>query len=265
MPLIFFGSPKGGVGKTTIAANTAAALAAMGFRVTVLDLDPQNAMRLHFGIPLQDSAGFASALTGSAAPSPLAASLRGTPWGIGVLPFGQTDTAGALAVSDSLKHHPERLTQPLQDLLADPRAFILIDSPPGPSPVLAAVLPYTDLLVCVLLADAMSVALIPEIEAGRAFGPGTQRGAEGGRLRYVLNQFDHASRLSRATVEAVRPYLGVRLLGEVQRDELVAEAAAAQSPLPYFAPASPAVAEFRQIALNIAAAFGMAPHWGTAA
>jgi cellulose synthase operon protein YhjQ len=265
MPLIFFGSPKGGVGKTTIAANTAAALAGMGFAVTVLDLDPQNALRLHFGIPLQDCAGFASALTGANAMPPLAECLRRTPWGIGVLPFGQTDTAGALAVSESLKHHPERLTQTLQELLADPQAFILIDSPPGPSPVLTAVLPYTDLLVCVLLADAMSIALIPEIEAGRAFGPGTQRSVEGGRLRFVLNQFDHGSRLSRATIEAVRPFLGARLLGEVQRDELVAEAAAAQTPLPYLAPASPAAAEFWQIAENIAAAFGMAPRWGTAA
>jgi cellulose synthase operon protein YhjQ len=257
MPLILFGSPKGGVGKTTTAANVSAVLAQAGFRVVVLDLDPQNALRLHFGVPLHDGTGFATALISETPTQPLTAFLRQTQWGIGLLPFGQVDTVGAMAVANALARRPQPLTQLLQDLLADPRLIVIVDSPPGPSSALAAVLPYTDMLVCVLLADAISVSLIPSIEAGRAFGPGTQQGVEGGRLRYVLNQFDPLSRLSQATAEAVRPYLGARLLGEVRRDELVAEAGAGQCPLPYFAPTSIAAADIRGIAQNIAAAFGM--------
>ena len=41
---------KGGVGKTTTAVNTAAALAEAGCRVGVIDLDPQAHATLHFGI-----------------------------------------------------------------------------------------------------------------------------------------------------------------------------------------------------------------------
>lgn len=237
-----------------MAANVAAALAQLGIPVTLIDLDPQNSLRLHFGVPLQDAAGFAPGLANPAAP-PWQAFLRQTPWGIRLLPFGQTDADGALAVSDALADAPERLGEVLETLLADPHGIVLIDSSPGPSPAMNAALPFVDMLICVLLADAVSAAQIPAIDAGRAFGPGTEAGEDAGRVRYVLNQCDSNSRLSRATAEAMRPYFGARLLGEVRRDEAVAEAAAHQCPLPFFTPGSAAAGDFAHIAQGIAAAF----------
>src|SRR5205823_4787828 len=62
MPLICFASPKGGVGKTTLAANIADALRRTGRRVLTLDFDPQNTLRLHYGVALNDGAGFTADL-----------------------------------------------------------------------------------------------------------------------------------------------------------------------------------------------------------
>ncbi|MHC4116747.1 MAG: ParA family protein [Planctomycetota bacterium] len=58
---------KGGVGKTTTAVNTAAALAAAGSKVVVIDLDPQAHMTIHLGLePQTIEAGSYKVLTQSA-------------------------------------------------------------------------------------------------------------------------------------------------------------------------------------------------------
>ena len=58
---------KGGVGKTTTVANTAAALAAMGARVVVIDLDPQAHLTIHLGLePQTVDSGSYKVLTRSA-------------------------------------------------------------------------------------------------------------------------------------------------------------------------------------------------------
>jgi chromosome partitioning protein len=58
---------KGGVGKTTTTVNTAAALAEMGCRVIVIDLDPQAHLTIHFGVePESVTSGGYEVLTQSA-------------------------------------------------------------------------------------------------------------------------------------------------------------------------------------------------------
>ncbi len=58
---------KGGVGKTTTAANTAAALAAKGLKTVVIDLDPQSHLTMHFGLePENLQSGAYKVLTQSA-------------------------------------------------------------------------------------------------------------------------------------------------------------------------------------------------------
>lgn len=64
--IIAIANQKGGVGKTTTTVNVGAALARAGFRVLVIDLDPQAHVTLHLGLnPADERPGIYHLLTGS--------------------------------------------------------------------------------------------------------------------------------------------------------------------------------------------------------
>jgi len=122
-------------------------------------------------------------------------------------------------------------------------------------------------VVAVLQAEAISAALIPDIDSGRFLGSGTMAALFAGRLRVVLNEVDLNSRLSRAAADAVARHLGPRLLGAVSRDETLAEALAMQKLVMEIAPESRAAEDIRAIARAIEAALPQAPEpfaggWG---
>src|SRR5512143_1026104 len=54
MPVIAIASQKGGVGKTTTTANLGAALHERGWRVLLIDLDPQGSLGICLGFPEPD-------------------------------------------------------------------------------------------------------------------------------------------------------------------------------------------------------------------
>jgi cellulose synthase operon protein YhjQ len=249
MPLICFASPKGGVGKTTLAANVARELARAGREVVALDLDPQNALRLPFGVPLDDRVAFTALLP---ARPDWRRCLRSTPSGVALLAHGACDMAAAMALAASVGAEPELLAAPLRDLLARPGLYVLADTMPGPSPLLAAALPLADLVVTVLLGDAGSASLIPAVESGASYGAAAQPPPGGAPVVYVLNQYDPRTRLGPAIAEAVARHLGRRLLGRVYRDENVAEALAAQKLVADYAPASKAAQDIAALAAALA-------------
>ena len=49
-PILYFRMAKGGVGKTTLAGNVAATLSSMGYRILMIDADPQSSLTSLFGI-----------------------------------------------------------------------------------------------------------------------------------------------------------------------------------------------------------------------
>lgn len=248
MALICIASPKGGVGKTSLVAALGEALRRGGRRVIALDCDPQNALRLHLGLPLHDTAGF----LGRIAERPdWRAALRPTPAGPELLPHGETDLRGALAAAGALAADPDLLAAPVRAMLADPSVLLLADTPPGASGALQVLAPLSAMLLVVLLADAASTALLPEIESGRFLGGGTLGSLTGPRLRFVLNQVDRDARLSLAAAEGLAGHLGPRLVGAVARDEAVAEALAIQRPVGAHAPTSRAARDVADLAAAI--------------
>ena len=249
MPLICFASPKGGVGKTTLAANIAGNLARAGNRTVAIDLDPQNALRLHFGMPLSDGSGFTARLTRR---PDWRAALRQTTSGVHLLAHGATDMPSAMQLAAAIGADPSLLDIPMRQMLSDPGVFVVADTPPGPSPMLATLLPLADLLATVLLVDATSVSLIPATVSGATYGI-AGAGPQPGKQGFVLNQFDPRTRLGGMLSEAAARHLGPRLLGIIYRDEHVAEAVAAQKLLTDYAPQAKAAFDLAELTRTIIA------------
>jgi cellulose synthase operon protein YhjQ len=255
MPLIAFVSPKGGVGKTTLAANTAHEFARRGHRVVALDLDPQNALGMHFGADPYERAGFITAL--KTAPDPRRAwqsTLQRSPSGIALLPHGHATFAQSFAISSDLAETPGLLLEPLRDILQDPEIVMIVDTPPGPGVAASILTSLIDFMVVVLLADAASIVQLPKIDSHGLYRTVSGTPFSADRIGFVVNQIDMRSRLSRAAADAAERHLAGRLLGRVYRDEHVPEALARQTSVMAYAPGSKAAQDMDAITDKIVAA-----------
>ncbi|AQS88506.1 hypothetical protein NCH01_17660 [Neoasaia chiangmaiensis] len=226
-----------------LAANVAGQLVRAGARqVIALDLDPQNTLRLHFGVPLGQRDGMMLRLEQPAEWRNVVVNSRS---GVLMMPYGAASFDTVLQHNAKLAAHPELLTQPLRQLAADPSTTVIVDTVPGPSSSLAAVLPATDMLISVLAADAASLALLADVRSAACYGSTTASALDGQRIqhRVVINQFDPLSRLSTSLMKGVSGVLSQDLLGMVFRDEHVAEALVAQQLVSDYAPYSRAAAD----------------------
>jgi cellulose biosynthesis protein BcsQ len=156
----------------------------------------------------------------------------------------------AIALAVAVAEAPALLQRPIDDILTSRDICLVVDTPPGPSPLLAALLSRTDLLVTVFLVDATSVSLIPAVEQGTAYTAGAPN-APGPAMGFILNQFDPRTRLGGVIADAAAQHLGDKLLGMVYRDEYVAEAIAAQALVADYAPASKANHDIAAISRTI--------------
>lgn len=246
MPLICVCSPKGGVGKTTIAANLAWTLARAGNRVLALDFDVQNALRLHFGVPLTDGRGYAAQAAESADWSQFVLSAGSN---LFVLPYGEVSEAQRWALDECLTRDEHFLTRGLSALLNYPGLIIVADFPAGPSPALKAVSRMADLHLVTLQADTASLSLLPYVENNRLIGEVLNQKAG----QYVLiNQSDTRRQLSRDVTMLIEERLGEKVLGVIHRDESVSEANASQQAILDFNPASAAAFDIELVARRIA-------------
>lgn len=242
-PVVSIISPKGGVGKTTVAANLAAAIAQQGRRPLLVDLDPQNATRLYHQMPLEDSRGLA---VQSLLDEPWADAVYEGPYGADCLPYGTITEADRSGVEALIDDQPDWLESGLASLELDSDRVVLIDSPPGGTVYLSPALRAADLVLFVLLPDAASFVTLPTMDrwlAEFSAPPGHSREAF-----YLLNRMNNARSLCRDVHAAMKEQLGDRLCPQlVHFDSAVEEALASQQPVTEYAPDGVAAKDFQSL------------------
>lgn len=210
---------RGGVGTSTTLAALGFALSALGQKVLVVDMCPENALGLHFNLDYAPAEGWARATVDQ------------TPWyahawniepGLDVLPYGTLADVEQLQLDILLRDHPQ-LWVKRQASLADSVDWVLFDLPqrlPG-----HAASPRCEIALNVLNLDAASHVLLQP----RRNSP----------QRLLVNRYDPASQLQRDLLLLWQRHYAQTLLPiHLHADEAMAEALARREPAGRYAPGS---------------------------
>jgi chromosome partitioning protein len=194
---------KGGVGKTTVAFNLGAAIAAAGRSVVLIDADPAGGLSYAAGFQLADippEATTAALLRG--AKPPMQALARGL----------QLVLSSPTAMLDLEREWTRDKIRVERGWVADLAEFVLIDSPPNLGTLSVA---------AIVVADAVLIPFIPEdaslgpleflLQTIRAVNPAAEI------LGAVPTLSDSRRKMTAEVVAAVRDRHGLRILTAIPR------------------------------------------------
>lgn len=221
--IIAIANQKGGVGKTTTAINLATAMAAVGKRVLVIDLDPQGNASTGLGVErAQRKVTMYEVMRGE---QTLDAATMATPIpGLDLVP-ATVDLSGAEIELMGKDDRTFRLRDALDRSGArDAYAFVIVDCPPSLSLLtLNALVAATSVLVplqCEFFAlEGLSLLLSTIEQIKTSFNPGLEIHG------VLLTMFDKRNNLSEQVADDVRNYLGAKVFETIiPRNVRVSEA-----------------------------------------
>jgi chromosome partitioning protein len=219
--VVALANQKGGVGKTTTAVNSAVLLAREGFRVLLVDFDPQGNATSSLGLDKRDlSATIYDVMVGRRDAADVVA--RDIRPGLDLLPA--TPTLAAAEIELVQMSDRERVLRRALKLIAPKYDLILIDCPPSLGLLTVNSLTASDYVVvpiqCEFLALEGLGQLIATIDlVKRQLNPALDV------LGVVMTMYDARTRLSASVVEEVRKYFPQRIFATlVPRSIRLAEA-----------------------------------------
>lgn len=219
--VVALANQKGGVGKTTTAVNSAVLLAREGFRVLLVDFDPQGNATSSLGLDKRDlSATIYDVMVGRRDVADVVA--RDVRPKLDLLPA--TPTLAAAEIELVQMSDRERVLRRALKLIAPKYDLILIDCPPSLGLLTVNSLTASDYVVvpiqCEFLALEGLGQLIATIDlVKRQLNPALDV------LGVVMTMYDARTRLSASVVEEVRKYFPQRIFATlVPRSIRLAEA-----------------------------------------
>jgi chromosome partitioning protein len=209
MKIIAIANQKGGVGKTTTSVNLGAALAALGQRILLIDLDPQGNATSAFGMQDLEGESLYDPLVGNESivdkifPTRLE--------GLFLVP-ADLDLAGAEIEIARMDNHLTRLSRTLVALREDGTFdFVLIDCPPSLGILMTNALAAADEILtpiqCEYYALEGLVKIVRVVEQVRGSGANPNVQIAG----IVMTMFDGRTNLSSQVVSEVREHFGDRV------------------------------------------------------
>lgn len=255
MKILAVVSAKGGVGKTTVSANLASALARQGRTVLAVDLDPQNALGLHFGLDPAELRGISRS---TLAEQDWRGVVLRSPGGVYALPYGVVNEDDRQAFEAAFDAQPDWLVRHLRRLGLPDDAVVVLDTPPGPSVYMRQALGAAHLAIVVALPDAASYAALPLMQ--RLVQSYCVSRPDFIDTLYVVNQADNARQLARDVTNVIRSNFGERLAGVIHQDPAVGEALASDTDVLDYDRYSQATQDFVEFARRVAVSLQAPEH-----
>lgn len=242
-------SQKGGVGKTTLAANMAVAFQQLQFKTLLVEVDPQGSLLRLFGLDRYDlHHGLFGVLKGKGMlDESIATSLFD---GLDLLPANVWSHMEEVQYMDILKNDPLALQMAL-DPLRDRYDYIIMDCPPGLGSMPRAALAACDRYLVPVQPESMNVNSLPRLQQ-LAETVRTTHNPELALEGFVINMADTRTRHANETIEALTRKYGHSLMRTIiPRSIRVAEESAKERPTVEGAPYTPAGLAFTALSEEI--------------
>jgi chromosome partitioning protein len=247
MKIVAIANQKGGVGKTTTAVNLGAALAEIGRRILIIDLDPQANATSSFGLQAVEQTSLYEPLIGDA--SIIERIFPTERDGLFIVP-SDLDLAGAEVEIARMPNHLTRLAETLQPLHVDKTFdFVLLDCPPSLGILMSNALAAADELLtpiqCEYFALEGLVKIVRLIE--QVHDSGANKRLQLGGI--VMTMYDGRTNLSEQVVAEVRQHFGERVYQTViPRSVRLSEAPSFGKSILEYAPSGAAAEAYRALA-----------------